>query len=120
MVFDLLDKLFARGQSNSRQQACDRLKMVLAYDRTADISSEAMNSMRREILQVVKRYFELQDEDLEVGLERSGNTTALIANIPIRRVRRGENDDQLLATAKKSEEASKGGSDESAKLDKEE
>jgi cell division topological specificity factor len=120
MVFDLLDKLFTRGQPNSRQQACDRLKMVLAYDRTADISSVAMDSMRREILQVVKRYFELQDEDLEVGLERSGSATALIANIPIRRVRLGEEEEKLLAAAKKSEEASRGGSDDSAKLKKEE
>jgi cell division topological specificity factor len=94
--------------------------MVLAYDRTADISSATMDSMRREILQVVKRYFELQDEDLEVGLERSGSTTALIANIPIRRVRLGEEEEKLLATVKKSEEAPKGGSDESAKLKKEE
>ena len=120
MVFDLLDKLFTRGQPNSRQQACDRLKMVLAYDRTADISSATMDSMRREILQVVKRYFELQDEDLEVGLERSGSTTALIANIPIRRVRINENEDPLFATTKKAEEAPIGGSDESAKLNKEE
>jgi cell division topological specificity factor len=105
MVFDLLDKLFTRGQPNSRQQACDRLKMVLAYDRTADISSEAMDSMRREILQVVKRYFELQDEDLEVGLERSGSATALIANIPIRRVRLEDGEDPPRV-----------GSDESAKL----
>jgi cell division topological specificity factor len=117
MVFDLLDKLFTRGQPNSRQQACDRLKMVLAYDRTADISSEMMESMRREILQVVKRYFELQDDDLEVGLERSGSATALIANIPIRRVRPGEDTGAFLVTATKLEE--KGSSEESSKMKEE-
>jgi len=85
---ELLDKLFNRDGkvANSRNVAKDRLKMVLAYDRT-DISPQLMAKMRSELLEVVSRYFELEAESLEVLFDREGNTTALVANIPIRRVK---------------------------------
>ncbi|WP_287129584.1 cell division topological specificity factor MinE [Candidatus Cyanaurora vandensis] len=88
MIMELLDKFFNRdGKVNtSRNMAKDRLKMVLAYDRT-DISPQLMAKMRGELLEVVARYFELEAADLDVQLDREGNTTALIANVPIRRVK---------------------------------
>jgi len=88
MIMELLDRFFNKDGkvTASRTVAKDRLKMVLAYDRT-DISPQLMAKMRSELLQVVGRYFELEAESLEVQLDREGNTTALIANIPIRRVK---------------------------------
>jgi len=87
MIMELLDKIFNReNKISSRSQAKDRLKMVLAYDRT-DISPQLMSRMREEILEVVGRYFELDAEALEVQLDREGTSTALIANVPIRRVK---------------------------------
>lgn len=87
MVFDLLDRLFNRTKDASGSVAKDRLKMVLAVDRT-NLSPQVMDKMRLEILAVVGKYFELEDlEGLEVSLERDKNSTALIANVPIRRVK---------------------------------
>lgn len=89
---ELLDKIFNReGKTSSRTQAKDRLKVVLAYDRT-DISPQTMAKMREEILEVVGRYFELESESLEVQLDRDGTSTALIANVPIRRVKTSDSD----------------------------
>ena len=41
--------------------------------------------MRREILEVVARYVEIDMEEGDVSLETEDRVTALVANLPIRR-----------------------------------
>lgn len=85
---DLIDKLLAwRGSGKSGDQAKKRLKLILAHDR-ADLSPELLNMMRQEILEVVSRYLDIDTEETELILESDQRTTALIANFPIRRIKR--------------------------------
>ncbi|CCI07683.1 MULTISPECIES: cell division topological specificity factor MinE [Microcystis] len=85
---DLIDKLLAwRGSGKSGDQAKKRLKLILAHDR-ADLSPEILDMMRQEILEVVGRYLDIDTEETELLLESDQRTTALIANFPIRRIKR--------------------------------
>lgn len=73
-------------QDTSRTAAKDRLRLVLMHDR-ADIPAPMMEQMRTELLQVLSKYVEIDQSALEVSFERSEGTVALLANIPIRRVK---------------------------------
>ena len=82
---DFINKLLGR-QPASATTAKQRLQLVLAHDRS-DLNPELLEQMRREILEVVSRYVEIDIEEGDVSLETEDRVTALVANLPIRRAK---------------------------------
>ena len=82
-VKDFIDKLLGR-QTSSASTAKQRLQLVLAHDRS-DLNPELLAQMRREILEVVARYVEIDIEEGDISLETEDRMTALVTNLPIRR-----------------------------------
>jgi len=80
---DLIDKVLGR-QPSSASTAKERLQLVLAHDRS-DLNPELLEQMRKEILEVVARYVEIDVQEGDVSLETEDRVTALVANLPIRR-----------------------------------
>jgi cell division topological specificity factor len=82
---DFIDKLLRR-QPASATTAKERLQLVLAHDRS-DLNPELLEQMRKEILEVVSRYVEIDFSEGDVSLETEDRVTALVANLPIRRAK---------------------------------
>lgn len=77
--------------SVSKDKAKERLQLVLMQDR-ASVSPDFFEMMKKEIIEVIKKYIEIDEEQLEVQLTRgfeNGDETgpALYANIPIKNIK---------------------------------
>lgn len=75
----------------SKEVAKERLKLILIHDR-ADLSPELLQNIKEEIMAVISKYAEIDREELEVKItstdEIEGNSPALIASIPIKRMKK--------------------------------
>lgn len=72
--------------TNSRSAAKDRLRLVLMHDRT-DIPATMMEAIRAEMVGVLSKYVEIDQEALNFQLERDDGAIGLVLNIPILRVK---------------------------------
>ena len=84
-LLDFIQQLLGL-QKPSAETAKERLQLVLAHDRS-DLNPELLEQMRREILEVVQKYVEIDLEEVDVSLATEDRVTALVANLPIRRAR---------------------------------
>ena len=75
-------------QENSKNAAKERLHLVLMQDR-ANVSADFLELMKQEIIDVIKKYIEIDEKEIDVRLTNKENedgtngAPALYANIPI-------------------------------------
>lgn len=84
-LLDFIQRLLGL-QKPSATTAKERLQLVLAHDRS-DLNPELLEQMRREILEVVQKYVEIDIDGGDVSLATEDRVTALVANLPIRRAK---------------------------------
>jgi cell division topological specificity factor len=89
MITDIFERLFLLSGRGSRNDVKKRLKLVLAHDRST-LNASTLEKMRKEILIVVSKYVELDTDSLEFSIKTDSRMTALIANLPIRRILNSE------------------------------
>ena len=77
-----------KESSNSKDAAKERLHLVLMQDR-ANVSADFLELMKQEIIEVIKKYIEVDEGAIDVRLTNKENedgtngAPALYANIPI-------------------------------------
>lgn len=84
-MIDFLRRLF--GQQSSSSTAKERLRLVLMTDHL-ELAPDMIETMKRELVDVISRYVEVDRERIEVNFERQDRTLAMLANIPILAVSR--------------------------------
>lgn len=84
-MFDFFSKLL--GGEKSGNVAKERLKLVLIHDRN-DISPETLENIRVEMIGALKKYLEIDENGIEMQLDRQNRSVALIASIPLKTMKR--------------------------------
>ncbi len=85
-MLEFLARLFGRD-SGSKNVAKERLRLVLVHDRSS-VSPQLLETLKAEMIQVISNYMDIDEQGLEVNLDSSGNSVALVANIPVRGMKR--------------------------------
>ncbi len=88
---------------NSKEIASNRLKLVLMQDRT-NLDAGILEKMRVELVDVISRYVEIDQEEFAVNLAGEGDSVALMLNIPVLRAKTTEEIEEAEAARKQSAE----------------
>ena len=122
-------------EPNSKDKAKERLHLVLMQDR-ANVSADFLEMMKQEIIEVIKKYIEVEEDSIDVRLtnelKEDGTTGApsLYANIPILhiknemkkevQIKKENSDKEEKNNEEKSEETSEGKEEKSEEVKTEE
>lgn len=86
-----------KKQNNSAKIAKERLQIIVAHQRDGRNTERNeqpafMEAMKREILEVVRKYIHIEPEDIETTIEREGDGEVLAFNInlPDKQGKRGD------------------------------
>lgn len=79
-MIEFLKRLF--GQQGSSATAKERLRLVLMTDHL-ELAPDMIEAMKRDLVELISRYVEVDRERIEVTFERQDRTLAMLANIPI-------------------------------------
>ena len=69
-------------ENKSKDIAKERLQFVLVHDRI-NLSPEEMKNLRAEMLEVLKKYVDVDDQNVKMELDKKEDIMALVANFPI-------------------------------------
>jgi len=84
-MLDFINRFFRREES-SKTQAKERLRLVLMSDRVS-LAPDVFDSMKSEMLTVVRRYLDIDERGLDVHFENAERQFMLLANIPVLKVK---------------------------------
>ena len=107
-IYEKVISLFKQTEKedNTRDIAKNRLRVVLMQDRT-NLTPELLERMRKELVELLSKYVEMDKEALELNFDQEGDQMALMLSIPVIRAKDEAEIEKALAESKeKDEEAS--------------
>ena len=84
-MIEFFNKIFGRQPSGAT--AKERLRLVLMSDHLS-LAPELIDAMKRDLVDVISRYVEVDREKIDVHFEHEDHGLAMLANIPITGVNR--------------------------------
>jgi cell division topological specificity factor len=78
-----LFSLFKRQPPSSAHTARERLQILLAHERAGLNGAEFLPQMQRELIEVIRKYVQVDDDRVQVNLDNDGNISVLEVNIEL-------------------------------------
>ena len=106
-------------EENAKSVACNRLRVVLMQDRT-NLTPELLQRMRRELVELLSKYVEMDKDALELNFDQEGDQMALMLSIPVIRAKEEEEIEKALAEVDNAKDTDDDSDDEQATEEEEE
>ena len=100
-------------EENAKSGACNRLRVVVMQDRT-NLTPELLQRMRRELVELLSKYVEMDKDALELNFDQEGDQMALMLSIPVIRAKDEEEIEKALAEVDNAKDADDDSDDEQA------
>lgn len=84
-VFGFFSKA-EKEEESAKETAINRLRVVLMQDRT-NLTPELLEKMRKELIDLLSKYVEMDKDALELNFEQEGDQMALMLSIPVLRAK---------------------------------
>ena len=81
-MFSIFRKIMGEKESRSKEVAKKRLKFALIYDKL-EVSDDIIKNLHKDIIEVISRYFEIDQDAFKLDIRRSDDLSALVVNTPI-------------------------------------
>lgn len=75
--------LFRRRRDDSAAVAKERLQLILAHERAGREDPDFLPRLQKDLLGVISKYVQIQDDRLNVSVQRSGHAAVLEINIEL-------------------------------------
>lgn len=85
-MLELILRAFGRDTS-SAEKARERLRLVLVHDR-ANVAPQTLERLKEDLIEVISRYLDVDLDTMEFRLSQEDHQATLVANIPVRAVKR--------------------------------
>lgn len=89
-LLEFVNRMLGKENTSSKNIAKERLRLVLVHDR-ASISPQMLNKLKEDLIKVISNYMDIDEESMEVNLSQDDREVALVANIPVTRMKRDYN-----------------------------
>ena len=99
-----LFKQTEKEEENAKDVACNRLRVVLTQDRT-NLTPELLQRMRRELVELLSKYVEMDKDALELNFDQEGDQMALMLSIPVIRAKDEKEIEEALKAEDEAEES---------------
>lgn len=86
------------AEETAKDTACNRLRVVLMQDRT-NLNPHLLEKMRKELIELLSKYVEMDKDALELNFEQEGEQMALMLSIPVLRAKPEEEIEKALEEA---------------------
>ncbi|KLU59572.1 cell division topological specificity factor [Peptococcaceae bacterium CEB3] len=86
-LLEFINRMLGKENTSSKNIAKERLRLVLVHDR-ASISPQMLNNLKEDLIRVISNYMDIDESCMEVNLSQDDREVALVASIPITRMKR--------------------------------
>ncbi|HKJ08062.1 MAG TPA: cell division topological specificity factor MinE [Gammaproteobacteria bacterium] len=74
---------FRSSKKNTAQVAKERLQVVIAHQRTSRSRHDFLPDMQREVLEVIRKYIAIDEDQIQIQLEKDGDCEVLELNVTL-------------------------------------